>query len=151
MFQFSLMGEFEAFRFCIHQPKINHYDEWTYTRAELEAFMALIRPVAKLAYDIYHEDVPFDSQAHLVAGEEQCQFCPVRGRCVARAGRIAALFEPLIRRHELDDAGVGQLYSTLDEIEAAVSDFRAEALRRAKMGVEIQGQKLVYGNRGKRK
>jgi len=42
---------------------------------------------------------------------------------------------------------VGQL----DEIEAAVSDFRSEALRRAKMGVEIPGQKLVYGNRGKRK
>lgn len=27
LFQFSLMGEFEAFRFCVHQPKINHYDE----------------------------------------------------------------------------------------------------------------------------
>ena len=151
MFQFSLCGEFEAYRFCIHQPKINHYDEWTYTRAELEAFMALIRPVAKLAYDIYHETVPFDPKAHLVAGDEQCTFCPVRGRCVARAARVAALFEPLIRRHELDDAGIGALYSTLDEMEAAISDFRSEALRRAKMGVEIQGQKLVYGSRGKRK
>jgi hypothetical protein len=151
LFQFSLMGEFEAYRFCVHQPKINHYDEWTYTRAELEAFMALIRPVAKLAYDIYHEQIPFDPKTHLTAGDEQCRFCPVRGRCVARAARIAALFEPLIRRHELDDAGIGILYSTLDEMEAAISDFRSEALRRAKMGVEIQGQKLVYGNKGKRK
>jgi uncharacterized protein DUF2800 len=151
LFQFSLMGEFEAFRFCVHQPKINHYDEWTYTREELEAFMVAIRPVAKLVYDIYHEQVPFNPKAHLAAGEEQCMFCPVRGRCVARAARIAALFEPLIRRHELDDAGIGVLYSTLDEMEAAISDFRSEALRRAKMGVEIQGQKLVYGNRGKRR
>jgi hypothetical protein len=151
MFQFSLCGEFEAYRFCIHQPKINHYDEWTYTRAELEAFMTLIRPVAKLAYDIYHETVPFDPKAHLAAGDEQCTFCPVRGRCPARAARVARLFEPLIRRHELDDESIGILYGQLDEIEAAVSDFRSEALRRAKMGVEIQGQKLVYGNRGKRK
>jgi hypothetical protein len=151
MFQFSLMGEFEAYRFCIHQPKINHYDEWTYTRAELEAFMTLIRPVAKLAYDIYHETVPFDPKAHLAAGDEQCTYCPVRGRCVARAARVASLFEPLIRRHELDDESIGILYGQLDEIEAAVSDFRSEALRRAKMGVEIPGQKLVYGNRGKRK
>jgi hypothetical protein len=150
MFQFSLMGDFEAYRFCIHQPKINHYDEWTYTRAELEAFMTLIRPVAKLAYDIYHETMPFDPKAHLAAGDEQCTFCPVRGRCPARAARVARLFEPLIRRHELDDESIGILYGQLDEIEAAVSDFRAEALRRAKMGVEIQGQKLVYGNRGKR-
>jgi hypothetical protein len=151
MFEFALLGDFEAFRFVVHQPKIHHYDEWTYTRAELEAFMTLIRPVAKLAYDIYYENVEFDPKTHLTAGDEQCTFCPVRGRCVARAARIAALFEPLIRRHELDDASVGILYAQLDEIESAVSDFREEALRRAKMGVEIQGQKLVYGNKGKRR
>jgi hypothetical protein len=151
MIEFSLVGEFNAFRFCIHQPKLrNPYDEWTYTRAELEAFMALIRPVAKLAYDIYHETVPFDPQLHLVAGDEQCTYCEVRGRCVARAKRIMSLFEPLIKRHELDDASLGVVYRQLDEIEAAVSDFRAEALRRAKLGVIVDGQKLVYGNKGKR-
>lgn len=151
LFEFALIGEFEAFRFVIHQPKIHHYDEWTYTRAELEAFMTLIRPVAKLAYDVYHGNVPFDAKAHLAAGEEQCVFCPVRGRCPARAARIVGMFEPLIKRHELDDKSVGLLYAQLDEISAAVSDFRAEALRRAKMGVRIDGHKLVYGNKGKRK
>jgi hypothetical protein len=150
MIEFSLVGEFSAFRFCIHQPKLNHYDEWTYTRAELEAFMALIRPVAKLAYDIYHETVPFDPQLHLVAGDEQCTYCEVRGRCVARAKRIMSLFEPLIKRHELDDKSLGVVYKQLDEIEAAITDFRAEALRRAKLGVIVDGQKLVYGNKGKR-
>ena len=151
MFQFAITGEYEAFRFCIHQPKINHYDEWTYTRAELIAFMEAIRPVAKMAYDIYHGIVPFDPKAHLNAGEDQCLWCPVRGRCVARAARIAAMFEPMIRRHELDDKSIGILYAQLDEIESAIHDFRAEALRRAKMGVKIEGQKLVYGNRGKRR
>jgi hypothetical protein len=151
MIEFALIGEFEAFRFVIHQPKINHYDEWTYTRAELESFMELIRPVAKLAYDIYHENVPFDPKAHLSAGEEQCTFCPVRGRCPARAARIVSMFEPLIKRHELDDKAVGLLYAQLDEIAAAISDFREEALRRAKMGVKIDGQKLVYGTKGKRR
>ena len=71
MLEFELVGHFEAFRFCIHQPKLHHYDEWTYTRQELEQFMALIRPVAKLAYDIYHETVPFDPAQHLVAGDER--------------------------------------------------------------------------------
>jgi hypothetical protein len=150
MTEFALIGEFEAFRFVVHQPKIRHYDEWTYTRAELESFMALIRPVAKLAYDIYHEHVPFDAAAHLVAGEEQCLFCPVRGRCPARAARIVSMFEPLIKRHELDDKSVGLLYAQLDEIGAAIKDFREEALRRAKMGVKIDGQKLIYGNKGPR-
>jgi hypothetical protein len=150
MIEFSLIGNFEAFRFCIHQPKLHHYDEWTYTRAELEAFMALIRPVAKLAYDIYHEIVPFDSQQHLAPGEEQCTYCQVRGRCVARARRIMSMFEPLIKRHELDDKSLGTVYAQLDEIESAITDFRSEALRRAKLGVIVDGQKLVYGNKGKR-
>jgi len=150
MLEFELIGDFQAFRFCIHQPKLHHYDEWTYTRAELEAFMALIRPVAKLAYDIYHESVPFDPAAHLVAGEEQCTYCPVRGRCVARAKRVMSMFEPLVKRHELDDKSLGVVYAQLDEIEAAVTDFRAEALRRAKLGVIVDGQKLVYGNKGRR-
>jgi hypothetical protein len=151
MIEFSLIGHFEAFRFCIHQPKLHHYDEWTYTRQELEMFMALIRPVAKLAYDIYHEIVPFDPVAHLTPGEEQCTYCPVRGRCVARARRIVSLFEPLIKRYELDDASLGIVYKQLDEIEAAVADFRAEALRRAKLGIVIDGQKMVYGKHGPRK
>jgi len=150
MLEFGLVGEFNAFRFCIHQPKLHHYDEWTYTRAELEAFMALIRPIAKLAYDIYHETVPFDPAQHLVAGDEQCTYCEVRGRCVARAKRIMSLFEPLVKRHELDDKSLGVVYAQLEEIEAAITDFRAEALRRAKLGVIVDGQKLVYGNKGKR-
>jgi Protein of unknown function (DUF2800) len=150
MLEFELIGNFNAFRFCIHQPKLHHYDEWTYTRAELEALMQLIRPVAALAYGIYHETIPFDPQAHLVAGEEQCTYCEVRGRCVARAKRIMSLFEPLIQRHELDDKSLGVVYAQLDEITAAVEDFRAEALRRAKLGVIVDGQKLIYGNKGKR-
>jgi Protein of unknown function (DUF2800) len=150
MIEFSLIGNFNAFRFCIHQPKLNHYDEWTYTRFELETFMALIRPVAKLAYDVYHETVPFDPQLHLVAGEEQCTYCEVRGRCVARAKRIMSMFEPLVKRHELDDKSLGIVYAQLDEISAAITDFRAEALRRAKLGVIVDGQKLIYGNKGKR-
>lgn len=151
LMEFGLVGDFNAFRFCIHQPKISHYDEWTYTREELEVFMAAIRPVAQLAYDIYHGSVPFDPERHLVAGEEQCIWCPVRGRCVARAKRIISMFEPLITKHELDDKTLSMIYARLDEVEAAVRDFRAEAHRRAMMGVTIEGQKLVYGNHGPRK
>jgi hypothetical protein len=60
------------------------------------------------------------------------------------------MFEPLIKRHELDDQSLGVVYAQLDEIESAVKDFREEALRRAKLGVILPGQKLVYGNKGRR-
>jgi hypothetical protein len=151
MMLYSLVGEFEAFRFCVHQPKLHHYDEWTWSRAELVAFMQAIRPVAKLAYDIWHGVVEFDPAIHLNPGEEQCLWCPVRGRCVARAKHIISLFEPLIQKHELDDKTLSLMYARLDEVESACRDFRAEALRRALMNRTIDGQKLVKGKRGARK
>jgi hypothetical protein len=150
LMEFGLIGEFEAFRFCIHQPKINHYDEWTYTRAELEAFMTLIRPVAQLAYDIYHGNTEFNPDVHLQAGEEQCFWCPVRGRCVARAKRIISMFEPIVAKHEVDDKTLSLIHSMIDEVRQALTDYETEAHRRAMAGSTIDGFKLVYGNKGKR-
>lgn len=150
LFEYALVGEWNAFRFCVHQPKINHYDEWTYTRAELEAFMQAIRPVAQLAYEIYHGIVEFDPAKHLNAGEEQCFWCPVRGRCPARAKRIIALFQPILQRPELDDKMLSLIHSMVAEVRQALNDYEAEAHRRALTGSNIEGFKLVYGNKGKR-
>jgi hypothetical protein len=150
LMEFGLVGEFNAFRACVHQPKINHYDEWTYTRAELEAFMQLIRPVAQLAYEIYHGIVPFEPDRHLQAGEEQCFWCPVRGRCVARAKRIISMFAPIVTKHEVDDKTLALIHSMIAEVRQAMNDYEAEAHRRAMMGATIEGYKLVYGNKGKR-
>lgn len=150
LYEFDLIAPINALRFCIHQPKINHYDEWTYTRQEIEAFVSAIRPVAKLVYDIFHGNVEFDPIIHLNAGEEQCFWCSVRGRCPARAKRIVDLFTPIVAQHELDDTTLGTLYVTLDEVESACRDIRAEALRRAMSGRTIEGQKLVQGKKGAR-
>jgi Protein of unknown function (DUF2800) len=150
LYEFDLIAPINALRFCIHQPKIHHYDEWTYTREEIETFIAVIRPVAKLVYDIYHGNIDFDPKQHLNAGDEQCFWCPVRGRCPARAQRIIDAFAPLITKYELDDATLAKLYANLDEIEQACKDYRQEALRRVMGGSKLEGQKLVQGKRGKR-
>lgn len=151
MMLYSLVDEFQAFRFCIHQPKMHHYDEWTYTRDELIYFMDLIRPTAKLAYDLYHGTVAFDDTQHLRAGPEQCTFCPVRGKCVERARYIGSLFQPVIQAHSVTDAVLGQLLTNGRTIKGALADYEAEALARATRGTQIEGWKLVKGNKGKRK
>lgn len=150
LYEFDLVAPINAIRFCIHQPKMHHYDEWAYSREEIEHFTAIIRPAAKLAYDIYHGNIEFDPAVHLNAGEEQCFWCPVRGACPARAKRIVDLFAPLIQKHELDDPTLSQIYMNLDEIEQACKDFRIEALKRALAGRTIDGQKLVKGRKGAR-
>lgn len=151
LYEFDLVAPINALRFVIHQPKISHYDEWTYSRVEIEHFATLIRPVAKLVYDIFHGVVEFDPVKHLNAGEEQCFWCPVRGRCPARAARIIDAFAPLINQHEINDETLGTLYSRLDEVEQAIKDYRIEALRRVMMGRPVAGQKLVQGKMGKRR
>jgi hypothetical protein len=150
MMQYSLVGEFEAFRGVIHQPKLNHLDEWTYTRAELEAFMEAIRPVAKLSYDLYYRNTAFDAELHLTAGETQCQWCPVRGRCPARANYIASLFDPIITQHEINESTLGAILRISGQVRAALNDYEAEAERRALSGAKIPGQKLIEGRKGPR-
>lgn len=151
LYEFDLIAPINALRFVIHQPKISHYDEWTYSRIEIEHFATLIRPVAKMVYDIYHGNIEFDPVKHLNAGDEQCFWCPVRGRCPARAKRIIDAFAPLIDQHEITDETLGNLYARLDEVEQAVKDYREEAKRRAIAGRTVVGFKLIQGNQGKRR
>lgn len=150
LYEFDFLAPFNAIRFCIHQPRLNHYDEWTYTRTEIEHFISIIRPAAKLAYDLYHGNTDFIPAQHLNAGEEQCTWCPVRGRCPARAKRIVDMFQVLSVKHEIDDPTLADIYVKLDEVESAIKDFRAEAYQRALAGRPIKGFKLVQGNRGRR-
>lgn len=150
LYEFDMLAPFNAIRFCIHQPRERHYDEWTYSRAEIEHFISIIQPAAKLAYDIYHGNIEFDPAVHLNAGDEQCTWCPVRGSCPARAKRIVDMFAAVLVKHEISDDTLGDIYLRLDEIESACRDFRNEALHRALNGRKIPGQKLVRGKRGKR-
>lgn len=151
LYELDLMAPINALRFVIHQPKVGHYDEWTYSRIEIEHFVSLIRPMAKLVYDIYHGNVDFDPEKHLNPGEEQCFWCPIRGRCPARQKWFIEQCRPLIDKHELSDEQMGQLFARLDAIEQAAKDYRIEALRRAMMGRNVAGQKIVQSKMGPRK
>lgn len=151
LYEFDLVAPISALRFVIHQPKVSHYDEWTYSRVEIEHFVSLIRPMAKLVYDIYHGNVEFDPDKHLNPGDEQCFWCPVRGRCPARQKWFIEMCKPLIDKYEVNDESLGALYAKLEAIEQAAKDYRAEALRRVLMGRQIAGQKLVQGKQGPRK
>lgn len=151
MYELDLVAPIQAARFCIHQPVVGHYDEWSYSRDEIEQFIALIQGPAQLAYAIYQGKVSFSAETHLVAGEEQCYWCPARGSCPARARRIIGMFGDIVSKPEIDDEGLSKIYVRLDEIERACKDYRAEALKRALAGHTIDGQKLVQGKKGPRK
>lgn len=140
-------------RVCVHQPRMHHYDEWVYSREEVAAFIAAIRPAAKLAWDIYQDTIPLDPDKHLNPGYEQCHWCDVKGSCAKRAAATVAKFavrdvtEPL----KLTDAQVSEYFGHSDEYEDWIRAIRGEAYRRAmtRRGA-INGMKIVRGKRGAR-
>ena len=154
LYEFDLIAPLRAVRFVVHQPRMKHYDEWSYSRAEIEAFITIIRPAAKLAYDLYHGFEDLVPALHFNPGEEQCQWCPVRGSCSARASKNVATFTAAtvdaMLAHMLTDDQVAERYVLIDEVVAWAKDLHAEALRRALSGRTITGHKLIRGRRGDR-
>jgi len=152
-FEFDIVYPWEGFRFCVHQPRMHHYDEWFYTREEIAAFVATIRPVAQLAFDIYHDVVPLDEDAHLNPGYDTCRWCDVRGSCRKRAAAQVARFAAVdpTQRLKLTDEEVTTYYATLNEMEDWAKALRAEAFRRAaQRRGSIPGYKIVRGKAGSR-
>jgi Protein of unknown function (DUF2800) len=147
----DLEGSYDGVRFCIHQPIIDHYDEWFYSRAEIIAFVAAIRPLARLAWDLYNGTIPFDPTAHLNPGEKQCQYCPKRADCKRRTEHVVAMFKPQMKAANITNEELGAIRLTLDEIKRWVKDMETEADRRVLAGSHVDGLKAVRGNRGNRR
>ncbi len=153
MFEYDYLYPWEGARFCIHQPRMHHYDEWFYTREEIAQFVVAIRPMAKLAWDLYNDVIELDEDKHLNPGFEQCHWCDVRGSCRKRTRSMLERFGSidLTERLKLDDAEVAAHYATLADIEDWTRAIRAEAFRRAaqRRGA-VAGFKVVRGKAGAR-
>ena len=68
--------DMQEFVLKIHQPRLDHYDEWECTRDELMIFAGWVIERAKMAWRIDAPRTP-DPKA--------CQFCKVRSTCAANA------------------------------------------------------------------
>lgn len=158
MLRYDPVAEFKKFRIAIHQPPINHYDEHTFTRAEVEEFIEYIRPRAQEAWSLYQHGTPDEIRAAMTPSDEACQWCPIRGKCPARADQIADMFDDLPQDADgdpldaimLDDEEIGKALLSVDEIEAHCRDVRAEGRKRALEGRKIPLHKVIQGRKGKR-
>lgn len=152
--EYDLVADWKKFKFVIHQPAIDHYDEWTYTRSELEGLLTDIVEAGKLAHHLHEKGTPEQILANLTPGEKQCEWCDVRGSCEARANRVRDMFETLSGDTKapglLSDHDIADSFRKLDEIESWCKDIRVEGTQRALQGRAMPGMKLVQGKRGAR-
>ena len=162
--QYELLADWKTITVAVHQPRLNHYDEYTLTRAELEAWMVHAKGCAERAINLVESKPDIATiEKYKVPGESQCQWCPIKGDCNALAEWThESVFADFVnledtskvltprRPTSISDETIGVLVRRADIIESACREWRAEGKRRLESGIAIPGWKLVEGRAGKR-
>lgn len=131
----DMLGDTEAVRMTIFQPRLGYTETAEMTPAELRAWRERVAlPAARLALS---DAAPFGP------GEAQCRFCPVAGSCKPRMEYMVAIDfadDPDL----LTDEEIGELVPRLKDIKRWTDEVEKEALARAYTeGREIPGHKVV--------
>lgn len=79
--EFSLVQDFAMVRVCVHQPRLNHFDEWTCTVEDLLAFEQKAMAAAYHALQVAEFENPQGVEHHLQPSEDACRFCKAKGVC----------------------------------------------------------------------
>lgn len=92
MDRYGVLGDFERFRFCIHQPRLYRTSEWICTREELLAFG---EELTEAAYRAEHVLQNFNNGAlprgdAYAPSEKTCKFCKAKATCPALGAFVAA-------------------------------------------------------------
>jgi hypothetical protein len=163
--RYSFVADWKFFKLCIHQPRIDHYDEITLTREEMEQFAEAVFRDAQHSYGVWlaHREDAKHLLPHLKPSMEACRWCVIAGNCKARYQKMRNLFprpehlnamvEYPVTAKNLPTLSLDEMSRALelaDEAEAWVRATRAEALARAQNGAKVPGWKLTEGRKGDR-
>jgi len=121
-------------RCVIHQPRLDHVDEYTISVDELLDWAEnTVKPAASRAL------VP---NAPATPGDKQCRWCRVKTTCRERALDVLAKAES---HHPLDPTTIATLLPVAEELGKWAKDLQEYALKIAVDGSTIPGHKLVEG------
>lgn len=90
--EFSLVQDFATVRVCVHQPRLNHFDEWACTVEDLLAFeqraIEAGRVALAIAENVADGSDTLDCITTLNPGPDQCRFCKAKGVCPALRDQV---------------------------------------------------------------
>lgn len=152
---FSLVQDFEAVRYVIHQPRLDHLSEERATVEELEAFAAE-------AADKGHVALVNEPERNLYPGDKQCRFCRAKAICPAIKAEVERTvdesFDDLdsfadVQPPEAEGMPPEETAAVLNKanlIRDWLAAVEAHAQHELESGREVPGYKLVEGKRGSR-
>ena len=138
--EFDLLGDIELVRMTVHQPRLNHYDDWTCSVEHLRAFEQRAIAAGKLALKLADLSPNFTDEGNLNPGSDQCRFCKAKATCPALRDQVLATvagdFEVLGNEPDGDRTQpVVESLIALGKGEIAVSIIDAEKIIAAAHGV----------------
>lgn len=148
-------GPFQTIRLVIHQPRLDHIDEWTTTPEELIAFGKKVRQAVEAS------KVP---DPEFVPSEKACRFCPAKATCNALTEYVYAavtedfvdLDNPLPKLQTamsktMDNAQLAKAKTAIDLIKNWIKAIEEAVELELMNGRDVPGYKLIQGKRGARK
>ena len=157
----------ETFVLGIHQPRINHFDEWECSAAELEEFADDVRFKTDFIWRLLRGETPFKPDQDLIPTEEGCRFCKAKATCPALAAHVfktvsedfvdidktlpAVIDKIVVKVETLDNRKLSLIMQNVGLMEDFIKAVRARVEAELFAGHEVPGFKVVEGKRGNRK
>lgn len=159
-----MMGyEVDKVVLAIHQPRLNHFDEYEITSAELDAFVSkMTYAVEKNEQAMVHAVDSPEHQRLLFPSEKTCRWCRAKHRCPALAAFVAsnvrADFETIEATPPQVPTGtveLGVAMQAVPLIEQWCKAVKGEVYKQVAAGANVLGPdgkpyKFVEGGDGKR-
>ena len=156
-YYYSLGCEINKISVHIHQPRLNHYSEFTVTPDELFEFGKQLKEKAGAAYNIYVNGP--QSADDFCAGESQCRFCKAAGKCETLSNHVAEtvnadfenLDEACIQQVDtLDSEELSNKFRSIGLIKSWITAVETRVQSELQHGNPVPGFKLVIGRQGNR-
>lgn len=156
-YYYSLGCEINKISVHIHQPRLNHYSEFTVTPDELFEFGKQLKEKAGVAYNIYLNGP--QTADDFCAGESQCRFCKAAGKCETLATHVAEtvnadfenLDEACIQQVDtLDSETLSNKFRSIGLIKSWITAVESRVHSELQHGNPVPGFKLVIGRQGNR-
>lgn len=138
--EFGLLYEFDTVRLVIHQPRLDHLDEWVCSVEQLREFEKVAVIKGAVALKGLNDDRTPEQRMRdgaLNPGDKQCQFCKAKGDCPALRDKVLATVAGDFDEVLADEGGKirSDMVISLKSGEIAVSITEAEKIIAAAHGV----------------
>lgn len=157
LLEFDIVGDFEAVRLIISQPRRQHVSEWVISAEDLRAFGDRARAIAANVLTLTPES---DLTGLFEPSATACKYCKARFDCKAFADKattdIAAHFDDLdaaINKETatFDDDRLVELFKNINLYKLFTKTLDEAMYNRLQSGHEMEGFKLVKSKGGRRK